>query len=351
MEILWKSAVVPITATAEEALSILNSAGLRIALVADDNNVLVGVLTDGDIRRALLNRQTLTDSVIKVMNDKPITALIGSGRDTLIKMMESRSILHIPLVDELGRIAGLETLQDLMMPSEKDNWVFLMAGGFGTRLSPLTDTCPKPMLPIGGKPILEGIIESFKAAGFKKFVISVHYMADSIKAYFGNGDRLDIQIQYVEEDAPLGTAGALGLLPKMIDKPIIMMNGDVLTRLDFNALLDFHEKHQAKLTMCVREYDMQVPFGVVEGEETLVTSIVEKPVHRFFVNAGIYVVSPEAIAMACPPRKVDMPDLVNQILQQKDKVAKFPIFEYWLDIGRHDDFERAQLFKFSNQLM
>jgi len=342
MENLWKSAVVNVLATAEDALHILNSAALRIALIVDDENHLLGVLTDGDIRRGLLNRIDFSQPVSAMMNTSPLKALVGTKRDTLRQMMESKSVLHIPLIDSDGCLVGLETLQHLLSPQIRNNWVFLMAGGFGTRLSPLTDKCPKPLLPVGGKPILESIIESFIEAGFRNFFISVHYMSEQIKNYFGDGSRWNITILYIEEETPLGTAGALGMLPESIDTPVVMMNGDVVTRLDFNALLDFHEAHQAKITMCVREYDMQVPFGVVEGEESFVTSIIEKPVHRFFVNAGIYVVAPEAIKQTRPPQRLDMPDLVSNILANEDKVAKFPIYEYWLDIGRPDDFERAQ---------
>lgn len=342
MENIWKSAVVNLAVTAEDALRTMNSAALRIALVVDDDNHLVGVLTDGDIRRGLLSHIDFSRPVSDMMNPQPLKALLGTKREILRQMMESRSVLHIPLVDSNGCLVGLETLQHLLSPQIRENWVFLMAGGFGTRLSPLTDKCPKPLLPVGGKPILESIVESFVEAGFKKFFISVHYMAEQIKAYFGDGSRWDITILYIEEDSPLGTAGGLGLLPEAIDAPIVMMNGDVVTKLDFNALLDFHDSHQAKVTLCVREYDMQVPFGVVEGEDSFVTSIVEKPVHRFFVNAGIYVVAPEAIALTRPAKRLDMPDLVSNILADGGKVAKFPIYEYWLDIGRPDDFERAQ---------
>ncbi|MEZ0232430.1 MAG: nucleotidyltransferase family protein [Methylophilaceae bacterium] len=343
MENIWKSAVVTSTSSAEDALRTLNLTGLRIVMVVDEQYRLMGVFTDGDVRRGILNRLDFSLSVTSMMRAEPVTALVGTSRETLRKMMESRSVMHIPLLDNAGHLVGLETLQDVMSPPLRDNWVFLMAGGFGKRLGRLTDECPKPLLPVGGKPILESILESFIAAGFKKFFISVHYLADHIKAHFEDGSRWGATIKYIEEEIPLGTAGALGLLPESIDAPLIMMNGDLLTRVDFNALLEFHQEQDAKVTMCVREYDMQVPFGVVEGDESLVTSIVEKPVHRFFVNAGIYVISPEAISLTRPPHKVDMPDFVTQLINNSSRVSKFPIYEYWLDIGRPDDFERAQL--------
>jgi len=343
MQPAWKSVIVSPSTSAEEALRVLDQGGLRIALVADQNGHLEGVVTDGDIRRALLRRADFTAAVSTVMNAAPTVARVGTPRDTLRALMEQRSMLHIPLVDAAGCLVGLETFRDLLQAAQRDNWVFLMAGGLGTRLRPLTDDCPKPMLSVGGKPILESILESFIAAGHHQFYISVHYLAERIKEHFGDGSRWGVTIRYIEEHTPLGTGGALGLLPDLGERPVVMMNGDVLTRLDFNALLDFHEAQQAALTLCVREYDMQVPFGVVEGQDTAVTGIVEKPVHRFFVNAGVYVVSPDVVEGARPAQRIDMPDLIKQLLANGRKVSMFPIHEYWLDIGRPDDFERAQV--------
>ena len=338
----WRHILVASDATLNDALRVLDGGGLRLVMVVDAAGCLLGILTDGDVRRALLNRVGLDAQVSSVMNAQPRTALAGQPKEVLRKLMEAHSLLHIPLVDADGVLQGLETYHNLLAAPRCDTPVFLMAGGFGTRLRPLTDDCPKPLLNVGGKPILESILESFIAAGFHRFYISVHYLAERIKQHFGDGDRWGVSIKYVEEDTPLGTGGALGLLPDLGEEPVIVMNGDVLTRLDPAALLDFHLSQQSAMTLCVREYDMQVPFGVVEGSDMQVTGIVEKPVHRFFVNAGIYVVSPEAIARVRPPRRIDMPDLVQSILGDGRKVAMFPIHEYWLDIGRPDDFKRAQ---------
>jgi dTDP-glucose pyrophosphorylase len=342
MQAPWKSVIVSPTDSADAALRILDKGGLRIALVVDESGRLVGVVTDGDIRRALLRHADFSQPVSTIMNPQPTAARVGTTRRALRSIMEKKSLLHIPMVDPSGKLVGLETFRDLLQSPRRDNWVFLMAGGFGTRLAPLTSDCPKPLLPVGGKPILETILESFIAAGFHRFYISVHYLAERIKTHFGDGSSWGVTLRYVEEETPLGTGGALGLLPDTDGMPVVMMNGDVLTRLDFNALLDFHEDQHAALTLCVREYDMQVPFGVVQWDESEVTEIVEKPLHRFFINAGVYVVSPEVIATTQPPRKLDMPDLVKQTISDKRKVAMFPIHEYWLDIGRPDDFERAQ---------
>ncbi len=338
----WKQIVVGPELSLGEALKVLDNVGLRLLLVADESGHLLGTLTDGDVRRALLRQVTLTCPVDKAMNAAPRTVRLGDTREGVRELMERYGLLHIPLLDAEGRLAGLETYQDLQGKPEQDAWVFLMAGGFGTRLRPLTDDCPKPMLNVAGRPILEVILERFVAAGFRRFFISVHYLADRIKEHFGDGSRWGVALNYIEEESPLGTGGALGLLPDTGDQPVLLMNGDVLTQLDFGALLDFHCARESALTMCVREYDMQVPFGVVEGDGERVTGIVEKPVHRFFVNAGIYVVSPEAIARARPARRLDMPDLVDELIREDATVSMFPVHEYWIDVGRPDDFETAQ---------
>jgi dTDP-glucose pyrophosphorylase len=340
----WKKVLVSPATPAETALHVLDDGGLRLALVVNEANKLLGILTDGDVRRALLRHVDFASATVaEIMHPSPITAQLGTDRQTLARLMERNSLLHIPLVGPDNALLGLETYRELLKNRHRDNWVFLMAGGFGRRLAPLTNTCPKPMLIVNGKPMLETILERFIAAGFHRFYISVHYLADTIKSYFGDGSKWGVTIVYVEEDTPLGTGGALGLLPSTDDLPLIMMNGDILTQLDFNALLDFHEERAAHLTMCIRHYEMQVPFGVVEGDGHFVTHITEKPVQRCFINAGIYVVGSAAVVRTRPLRRLDMPDLIKEVLADKHDVAMFPIREYWLDIGRPEDFDRAQL--------
>ena len=217
-----------------------------------------------------------------------------------------------------------------------------MAGGFGTRLSPLTDSCPKPMLLVNGRPILESILRNFIAAGFRRFYISVHYLPEIIKSHFGDGSRWGVVIRYIEESTPLGTGGALGLLPELDEAPIIVRNGDVLTQLDFNALLDFHLTQSTSMTLCVRQHEFQMPFGVVEGTDTKVTKITEKPVQQYMINAGIYVISPRVLRLIEPSRRIDMPDLVQELLTQEFHISMFLIHEAWIDVGRPDDYVRAQ---------
>ena len=332
------------SATILEALEIINKEALRVALVIDKEQHLVGVVTDGDIRRGLLNNLSLNDAIALVMNTNPTVAEVGAERETLIDLMESEGVLSIPLLKD-GKVVGLETLHGALSKNKYQNPVFIMAGGFGTRLRPLTDTCPKPMLKVGDKPILETVVKSFIKAGFSNFYISTHYMPEQIHQHFGDGSNLGVNISYVHEDSPLGTGGALGLLPEDMprDLPLIMINGDVLTKVDFQRLLNFHIENDADATMCVREYDYQIPYGVINGEGNQITSMVEKPVQRFFVNAGIYVVSPRVIQSVEKNQNIDMPTLLEQHMKERQKVLMFPIHEYWLDIGRMDDFKRAQV--------
>lgn len=343
MSHLWNNVLIKANSTIREALEIINNEALRVVLVINEHHELLGVVTDGDIRRGILDNLSLAAPVTEVMNTSPVTADVSTSREKLASLMESKGILSIPILSQ-GKVVGLETLQGVLSKPKYDNPVFIMAGGFGTRLKPLTDNCPKPMLPIGGKPMLETVIRGFINAGFSNFYISTHYMPEQIKAYFGDGEKLGINIQYVHEDMPLGTGGALGLLPNDLpeDLPLIMINGDILTKVDFQRLLEFHSDNGADATMCVREYDYQIPYGVINGEGNKITSMVEKPVQRFFVNAGIYVVSPQVIQSVPKNHAIDMPTLLEQHMRERNNILMFPIHEYWLDIGRMDDFNRAQ---------
>ncbi|MEM5534770.1 nucleotidyltransferase family protein [Neptuniibacter pectenicola] len=338
----WEKILIGPTASIKEALVLINNESLRVALVVDEHRHLLGVVTDGDIRRGLLGNLGLDANVSAVMNANPFTVSSGVSRDELVLLMEEQAILSVPVV-ESDKVVGLETLHAVLAKPKYENPIFIMAGGFGTRLRPLTDNCPKPMLNIGDRPILETVLQSFIKAGFVNFYISTHYMPEKIRNYFGDGSKWKVSIEYIHEDSPLGTGGALGLLPSgMPDLPIIMMNGDVLTKVDFERLLNFHNENSADATMCVREYEYQIPYGVVNGDGNRIVSMVEKPVQRFFVNAGIYVVGQE-IARSLPRNHViDMPTLLENNIERHKKVLMFPIYEYWLDIGRMDDFNRAQ---------
>lgn len=339
----WESVLVAPDVPLEEAIAVLDREALRVILVVDSDRTLRGTLTDGDVRRALLNHVALETPVRNVMFPSPRVAGRTWSKEKILALMEKHQLLQVPIVDDAGRVVGLETLQGLISRRHRDNPVFLMAGGFGTRLRPLTNNCPKPLLKVGDKPILQLILESFISAGFYRFFISTHYMPEMIREYFGNGERWGIDIRYVHEEAPLGTGGALGLLPHSeIDLPLFMMNGDLLTNLDFNNLLNFHNDHDGVATMCVRQYEHRVPYGVIESDGHLIRSMVEKPIYKYFINAGIYLLSPHLVKSVTPNTKIDMPTLLEQNIAHGKNVNMFPIHEYWLDIGRIEDFQRAQ---------
>jgi dTDP-glucose pyrophosphorylase len=339
----WRNALASMDASLEQAIEILDKAALRIALIVDNEGKLQGTLTDGDLRRALLKHRPMNTPVCEVMNPNPKTAEQGWTNSRILALMEKHDLLQLPLLDNNGKVVGLANLHDLLNKHRHDNPVFLMAGGFGTRLRPLTNNCPKPMLKVGDKPILEQILLNFVEAGFHRFYISTHYMPEVIRDYFGGGEKWGVSIQYVHEDEPLGTGGALGLLPHdEIDQPMFLMNGDLLTSLNLHSFLEFHEAHGSVATMCVREYEHQVPYGVITSEGSQITSMVEKPIHRFFVNAGIYLLDPVLVKSVEPGVCIDMPTLLEQQIDHGSVVNMFPIHEYWLDIGRLDDFDKAQ---------
>jgi dTDP-glucose pyrophosphorylase/predicted transcriptional regulator len=339
----WQSILIHPELPLEDAISVLDKGGLRIALVVSDNQQLMGTLTDGDIRRALLKHVRLDAPVKDVMCATPHVADVDWSKEKILSVMEDLELLQIPLLDANSRVVGLETIHGLMERRTVENPVFLMAGGFGTRLRPLTNECPKPLLKIGDKPILELILESLVKAGFYRFFISTHYLPEMIRDYFGDGSHWGVNIEYVHEEEPLGTGGALGLLPKdQIDRPLIMMNGDLLTTLNYRGLLDFHLEHNSVATMCVREYEHKVPYGVVQTDGRYIQSMEEKPVQKCFINAGIYVISPELVSAVSAGERIDMPSLLEKQIDQDKKVTMFPVHEYWLDIGKMDDFKKAQ---------
>ncbi|MBF0353787.1 MAG: nucleotidyltransferase family protein [Alphaproteobacteria bacterium] len=338
----WKSTLLDENATLAEAIRVLEGSPYKICLVADKERRLLGTITDGDVRRAILRGQTVDSQARQAMKTTPTTAVVGEPPESLRDVMLRLDLSQIPLLDLQGRVAGLTTLKSLAHAGEpRENWVVLMAGGLGNRLRPLTEDVPKPMLKVGRKPLLETILETLRSHEFRNFYISVNYKADMIMAHFGDGEKWKCTINYLEESDRLGTAGALGLIGRTPAHPLIVMNGDVLTNVDFSSLLDFHIEQGAKATMCVREFDFQVPYGVVNIDDHRITGIVEKPVHSFFVNAGIYVIDPDLLTLVPTQGSFDMPDLFTRALAMGMTTAAFPIREYWTDIGRIDDFHRA----------
>ncbi|AYV57204.1 CBS domain-containing protein [Leptospira kmetyi] len=325
-----------------DAIRKIDASGIQVILVMDGENSLEGILTDGDIRRAILKGSGLEIKIHDVMNRNPLTVPASTSRQEMLSIMRRHVYHHLIVVDAFGKFAELVTLDELIGAVERPNWVVLMAGGLGKRLRPLTDEIPKPLLSVGGKPILESIIESFSEQGFRKFYVSVNYKAEMIRDYFGNGERWKVQIEYLDESKSLGTAGALSRIPKKPNHPLIVMNGDLLTRANFHSLLEFHDTEKAAATMSVREYDFQVPYGVVNVENHQIQSIEEKPIHKFYVNAGIYALSPDVIDLIPKDTFFDMPTLFEKLIENQRKTSAYLLKEYWLDIGRLEEFERAQ---------
>jgi dTDP-glucose pyrophosphorylase len=337
----WQDVVVFRETPLREAIAKIDKSALQVALVLNPDNTLAGLVTDGDIRRFILSGKDLDVPVCEVMNSQPTTVLESVPRSEMLALMRRKVIHHLPLVNAENQVVDLSTLDDLIGIVKRPNWVVIMAGGLGTRLYPLTKDRPKPLLTVGGKPILEIIIENFAEQGFKQIFLSVNYKAEMIEDYFKNGDQWGVEISYLREKERLGTAGALSLLPSKPNLPIIVMNGDILTRTRFDNFLQFHELHGALATMAIREYDLQVPYGVVRVDGTKIKSIEEKPVQRFFVNSGIYALSPGALDYVPSGTFFDMPSLFQQLAVDICTTAAYPLREYWLDIGRMSDLERA----------
>lgn len=343
MERDWKSILVSENMTIHDVIHIIDNNATQIALVVDEDCRLLGSITDGDIRRGILRGLRMEAPLSLIMNRQPKTAEQSEPDEVVRQRMRELSIRHMPRVDENRTVVELVGLDKKSSQRVNlDNWVVIMVGGLGTRLRPLTHVAPKPMLQVGSKPILERILEELRSQGLTNVYLAVNYMADVIKDHFGDGSRHQMNIRYLDEQEPLGTAGALQLLPSIPDKPIIVMNGDLLTRMNFNYLKSFHDASYADLTICVREYDFKVPFGVPQFEGDRVISIDEKPIHRFFVNAGIYFMSPEVLNIVPHGIRSDMPNLINLMPDKGLKISAFPIREYWIDIGRPVDFEKAQ---------
>lgn len=327
--------------TIREALKIIDKGAIRIALVVDKNNKLLGTLSDGDIRRGLLKNYTLDDLIKNLYFKNPTVALKTESKEKIIQKAIKNQVYQIPIVDENNCLVDIVNLATLLNVSKKRNRVILMAGGLGTRLRPLTNDIPKPMLKVGNKPILETIIKNFASHGFVNITISLNYKAEMIKEYFKDGSDFGVNIDYVEENKRLGTAGALSLLKEQPTEPFFIMNADLLTDVNFSNLLDFHCFGNANATMCVREYEYQVPYGVIEIENSSIASIVEKPIKKFFVNAGIYVLSPNVFEYIPKNEFFDMPTLFNILIEKQKKVLSFSIHEYWLDIGRIEEYKKA----------
>jgi dTDP-glucose pyrophosphorylase len=326
--------------TIRDALKIIDNGAMQIAIVVDENDRLVGTITDGDIRRGLLDNLSLDDSIESIIFKTPTVATLNDTKEEILQKALGKKLHQIPVIDDENRVIEIKEIEELVRPHIKPNKVILMAGGLGSRLRPLTEKTPKPMLKVGNKPIIQTIVEKFAEYGFVNIVMCVNYKSHIIQNYFGDGSAFGVNIEYILEEQRMGTAGALSLLKSIPNEPFFVMNGDLLTNVNFEHLLNYHTTQNVIATMCVREYDFQVPYGVVNIEKGKIQSIIEKPVHKFFVSAGIYMLSPETLSLIPSGEFFDMPSLFQKIINTTP-VSSFPIHEYWLDIGRMNDYERA----------
>ena len=320
-----------------EVIKHIQDSHYQICFIVDNNNCLIGSVTDGDIRRGLINGNSLDINVSKIMNTSPISISSSQSKNDAHKIMISNQIKQLPVVDEENRLIGLHLIDHILDLTQKENFILIMAGGFGKRMMPLTEQIPKPMLMIGDKPILEHIIINAKAQGFKKFVISLHYLGQLISDYFGDGSNLGVSISYLHESEPLGTAGALSLIEPEPELPFIITNGDIISDINYGNFLDFHDSNKSQATMAIKKYELQNPYGVVNTKGLEIISFEEKPIHVSYVNAGMYVLNPSSLRYLRKNQPCDMPDFFNLLISKNHVVTAYPIHETWADVGRPID--------------
>lgn len=338
----WRTTVVALGSTIQQAIQSLETSGMQIVLAVSEDHKLAGTLTDGDIRRAFLKGLTLGSCIDEVIHRNPLVVPPEISRDLVLQLMQANKIHQLPVVDRDGMVVGLHVWDSIIAPAALDNLMVIMAGGRGTRLRPHTENCPKPMLEVGGKPMLEHIIERAKTDGFQSFIISLHYLGEMIEEHFGDGSRLGVTIEYLREESPLGTAGCLSIMQKHPAVPFIVTNGDVLTDIHYSDILDFHMRHNAMATMAVRQHEIQNQFGVVRTRGVEIEGFEEKPIYRSHINAGIYVLNPEALRQLEHKQRCDMPTLFERIKQNSGRTIVYPMHEPWLDVGRPDDLIEAR---------
>lgn len=339
----WQESLIGPDTPLREALATIDRVGCQIVLIVDDQRRLVGTLSDGDVRRGLLRGMTLTDKVTVAMHSNPTCARVGDDRRSILATMRQLGLHQIPVLDMRGVVVGLEVIDDFLVAPARDHWVVVMAGGMGSRLKELTQNTPKPMLKVGSRPILETILRSYAEQGFRRFFLAVNYKADQIEQHFGDGSSLGVEVRYLREQQRMGTAGALSLLPERPALPLIVTNADLLTRENYGYMVDQHVESGADATMAVRDFEMQVPFGVVRERDGIIETVEEKPVQRFVVSGGIYVLSPAVIDLVPCGQFFDMPSLFEMLVRQGMRARSHHIDGYWLDIGRMPDYEQANM--------
>ena len=328
-------------ASIKEALKVIGEGAIKLAIVVDDNDRLIGTLSDGDIRRGLLKGLGTNDPVKSLIVKEPIIIKNKESREKALKLAISKNVHHVPVVDDNGVLINIEEVNYPAIPVKKNNKVFLMVGGLGTRLGNLTKDTPKPMLKVGDKSILQTIVESFANYGYTNITMCLNYKSHIIQDYFDDGSKFGINLDYILEEERLGTAGALGLIKENLDDPFFVMNGDILTDVNIENIHDCFVSSNAEALMCVREYDYQVPYGVVKTSDNTIVSIEEKPTQKFFVNAGIYMLSPKVLEYIPEKEFFNMTTLFEKLIDNDKNVTSYPLDGYWLDIGRFEEFKRA----------
>lgn len=343
---LWRDSIVKINTPIKVAIERLNKVGIKIALVLDDDYRLLGTISDGDFRRGILSGLSLEDTVEKIMNKNPRTVSEDAGRLEILKVMTDTRILQIPIIDKNSFVVGLHLWDDISVQAKYSNVVVIMAGGKGSRLHPQTENRPKPMLLVAGIPILEHIIKRARSQGFNHFIIAINYLGEIIEKYFKDGQKFGVKIEYLHEDVPLGTAGALSLLSSKPERAFIVTNGDVITDINYSDFLEYHTAQNAAATVAVHTYEFQIPYGVVQINGMEVESYEEKPIISSLINAGVYALEPDILDYINEPRYRDMPEILEISRDLKKKVIVYPLHESWIDIGRPIDLEIANKNKF-----
>ena len=336
-----ESVVVLPSIPVSEAMSFLDKAGTGALALCSEGRTLVGLLADGDIRRAILHGVSLDEPCGSIAVRNPVTAQISISDADALRMMAQHGVDHIPVVDAEGNLVEFLLRRDLIQEAQRSLSAVIMAGGLGTRLLPLTEQVPKPMLPVGDRPLLERTIHQLRRAGIRDVSLTTHYLPDNIAQHFGDGEAFGVRLSYSQEDHPMGTAGGMKLV-KRPDGPFVVINGDILTGVSFKDMLHYHRRHAAEITVGVRKYEVAVPFGVVECEDVRITQVREKPSLTLFINAGIYLLEPSACDRIPDAQRFDMTDLIQALLAEGRTVVSYPIMEYWLDVGRHEDYQKAQ---------
>jgi dTDP-glucose pyrophosphorylase/CBS domain-containing protein len=350
IELRWRKALLDLNSTIQDAIRNLDQSALRIILVLDGEGCLHGTISDGDIRRGLLRGLDLKSPIEKIIYRTPLVVTPEIGRETVRHLMAANKVQQIPVVNDSKNVLGLHLWDEITTSPARPNLMVIMAGGVGKRLLPHTENCPKPLLPVAGKPMLEHIIERAKLQGFSRFKLAVHYLGSMIEEYFGDGCKFGVEITYLREDQPLGTAGALGLLEPDLNAPFLVTNGDVLTDIHYGELLDFHVRHNALATMAVRVHEWQHPFGVVQTQGIDIVGFEEKPIAKTHINAGVYVLAPEAIPLIVRGVRCDMPTLFERLQMHGKRTVAYPMHEPWLDVGRPDDLVKANIAKEASAL-